>query len=165
MNLSGNFTKKFGKNFTQNESLSKYNWFNLGGNAEFFFKPNDKNQLIDFIREAKKINLKTTILGAGSNTLVRDKGVKGAVIKLGPNFSYTKLIKNNIIEVGAATLDRKVANFANSISKNSKTQVIIVKTELELIKYFKRNLTSNEIIIGMGAGSISKWMIGLKSSL
>jgi len=56
-------------------------------------------------------------------------------------------------------------NFANSISKNSKTQVIIVKTELELIKYFKRNLTSNEIIIGMGAGSISKWMIGLKSSL
>ena len=112
MNLSDNFTKKFGKNFTQNESLSKYNWFNLGGNAEFFFKPNDKNQLIDFIREAKKINLKTTILGAGSNTLVRDKGVKGAVIKLGPNFSYTKLIKNNIIEVGAATLDRKVANFA-----------------------------------------------------
>ena len=56
-------------------------------------------------------------------------------------------------------------NFANSISKNSKTQIIIVKTELELIKYFKRNLTSNEIIIGMGAGSISKWMIGLKSSL
>jgi len=56
-------------------------------------------------------------------------------------------------------------NFANSISKNSKTQVIIVKTELELIKYFKRNLTSNEIIIGMGAGYISKWMIGLKSSL
>ena len=58
-----------------------------------------------------------------------------------------------------------IINFANSISKNSKTQVIIVKTELELIKYFKRNLTSNEIIIGMGAGSISKWMIGLKSSL
>ena len=56
-------------------------------------------------------------------------------------------------------------NFANSISKNSKTQIIIVKTELELIKYFRRNLTSNEIIIGMGAGSISKWMIGLKSSL
>ena len=38
--------------------------------------------------------------------------VKGAVIKLGSNFSYTKLIKKNVIEVGAATLDRKVANFA-----------------------------------------------------
>ena len=60
----------------------------------------------------KKNNLKTTILGAGSNILFRDKGVKGAVIKLGNNFSYTKLINENIIETGAATLDRKVANFA-----------------------------------------------------
>ena len=51
-------------------------------------------------------------MGAGSNTLFRDKGVKGAVIKLGPNFSYTKIISDNIIHVGAATLDRRVANFA-----------------------------------------------------
>ena len=62
--------------------------------------------------EAKKNHLKTTILGAGSNTLVRDNGVKGVVIKLGSNFSYTKLIEKNIIETGALTLDRKVANFA-----------------------------------------------------
>ena len=55
--------------------------------------------------------------------------------------------------------------FANLISKNSKTQVIIVKNEIELSKYFKKNLISNEIIIGMGAGVISKWMAGLKSSL
>ena len=84
----------------------------MGGNAEFFFKPNDKNQLLEFLEEAKKNNLKTTILGAGSNTLFRDNGVKGVVIKLGPNFSYTKLINKNTIEVGAATLDRNVANFA-----------------------------------------------------
>ena len=56
--------------------------------------------------------MKTTILGAGSNTLFRDNGVKGAVIKLGINFSYTKLINKDILDVGAATLDRKVANFA-----------------------------------------------------
>ena len=49
--------------------------------------------------------------------------------------------------------------------KNSKTQVIIVKNEIELSKYLKRNLISNEIIIGMGAGSISKWMTDLKNSL
>jgi len=55
--------------------------------------------------------------------------------------------------------------FANLIAKNSKTQVIIVKNEIELSKYFKKNLTSNEIIIGMGAGLVSKWMAGLKSSL
>ncbi len=56
--------------------------------------------------------MKTTILGAGSNILFRDNGVKGVVIKLGNDFSYTKLINKNIIDVGAATLDRKVANFA-----------------------------------------------------
>ena len=55
--------------------------------------------------------------------------------------------------------------FANLIAKNSKTQVIIVKNEMELIKYFKKNLISNEIIIGMGAGTISKWMMGIKFSL
>ena len=55
--------------------------------------------------------------------------------------------------------------FANLIAKNSSTQVIIVKNEMELIKYFKKNLINNEIIIGMGAGAISKWMRGLKSSL
>ena len=55
--------------------------------------------------------------------------------------------------------------FANLIAKNSKTQVIIVKNEIELIKFFKKNLISDEIIIGMGAGVISKWMAGLKFSL
>jgi len=55
--------------------------------------------------------------------------------------------------------------FAGLIIKNSKTQVIIVKNEIDLSKYLKKNLTSNEIIIGMGAGTISKWMTGLKYSL
>ena len=55
--------------------------------------------------------------------------------------------------------------FANLIAKNSRTQVIIVNDESNLSKYLKRNLTSNEIIIGMGAGLISKWMARLKYSL
>jgi UDP-N-acetylmuramate--alanine ligase len=54
-------------------------------------------------------------------------------------------------------------NFANLIARNSKTQVIIVKNQIELNKYLKKNLTSNEIIIGMGAGIISKWMRELKT--
>ena len=56
-------------------------------------------------------------------------------------------------------------NFSNLIAKNSKTQVIIIKNEIELCKYLKKNLINNEIIIGMGAGLISKWMTGLKSLL
>jgi len=56
-------------------------------------------------------------------------------------------------------------NFAKLISKNSKTQVVMVKNQKELSDYLKKNLISDEIIIGMGAGSISQWMRELKSSL
>ena len=112
MSIYVNFTKRFGDNFHKNVSLSNYSWFNLGGNAEYFYKAKNKNQLKDFLAEAKNVSLKTTILGAGSNTLFRDNGVKGAVIKLGQDFSYVKLVEKDIIEVGAATLDRKVANYA-----------------------------------------------------
>ena len=116
MRLDSNFIKKFDGNFSSNVKLSNYSWFNLGGNAEFFFKAKNKSQLIEFLREAKKRNLKTTILGAGSNTLFRDNGVKGVVIKLGNEFSYTKMIDEETLVAGAATLDRKVADFAKENS-------------------------------------------------
>ena len=112
MTLENNFIKKFGDNLLENVNLSNYSWFNLGGNAEYFYKAKDKNQLIKFLKEARNKNLKTTIIGAGSNILFRDKGVKGAVVKLGKDFSFIKMVDKNILEVGAATLDRKVANFA-----------------------------------------------------
>ena len=112
MTLDSNFIKKFENNFRQNVNLSNYSWFNLGGNAEYFYKAKDKNQLIEFLEVAKKKNLKVTIIGAGSNILFRDNGVNGVVIKLGNYFSYTKLIDKDILDVGAATLDRRVANFA-----------------------------------------------------
>ncbi len=62
-------------------------------------------------------------------------------------------------------LNFNLLNFAKLISKNSKTQVVIVKNNKELSNYFKKNLIKDEIVIGMGAGSISRWMRELKSSL
>ena len=55
--------------------------------------------------------------------------------------------------------------FAQLISKSSKVQVIIIQGELDLIKYFRKNLIKDEVVIGMGAGSISKWMYNLKNNL
>ena len=112
MSLSQEIIKKFNKNIFNNIKLSSYSWFNLGGPAEFLFKPDNKNQLIEFLKENSKIKTKITVLGAGSNTLIRDKGVKGVVIKLGKSFSSINLVNKNIIEVGAAVLDRKISNFA-----------------------------------------------------
>ena len=48
------FREKFGKNLIFNESLSKYNWFNLGGPAELFFRPENETQLKKFLNEIKK---------------------------------------------------------------------------------------------------------------
>ena len=112
MSLENNLKNKFRENLNEKVKLSNYSWFNLGGNAEYFYKANNKDYLVEFLKETKKKKLKTIIIGAGSNTLFRDNGVKGAVIKLGQSFSYLKLIEKDIIEVGAATLDRKTANFA-----------------------------------------------------
>ena len=53
-------------------------------------------------------------MGAGSNTLIRDSGVKGVVIKLGSKFSDIKLLAKDTIEVGAAILDRKVSDFSKN---------------------------------------------------
>ena len=101
---------KFGKRILINENLSNYSWFNLGGPAEIFFKPNSLEDIFFFIEKQKP--KKFTILGAGSNTLIRDGGIRGITIKLGPAFSRIKLNQKNIIEVGAATSDKKIANFA-----------------------------------------------------
>ena len=102
----------------KNKKLSKYSWFNLGGPAKVFFKPNSLNNLQEFLKENKENRNKIHILGAGSNTLFRDTGFDGLVIKLGPNFSYINLIDKNTFEVGAATLDKTISEFAK---KNSIT--------------------------------------------
>ena len=115
MNLKTDILKKkFGKNLIINENLSKYSWFNLGGPADIFFRPENKDQLIKFLDAIRENNYKIHILGAGSNTLIRDSGVKGVVIKLGSKFSDIKLLTNDTIEVGAAILDRKVSDFAKN---------------------------------------------------
>ena len=115
MNLNTDFLKKkFGKNLIIKENLSKYSWFNLGGPADIFFRPENKDQLIKFLDTIKKNNYKMHILGAGSNTLIRDSGVKGVVIKLGSKFSNIELLEKDTIKVGASTLDRKVSDFAKN---------------------------------------------------
>ena len=102
--------EKFGKKILINEKLSNYSWFNLGGLAEIFFKPDSAEDIIFFLKKLKP--KKFTVLGAGSNTLIRDGGIKGITIKLSSSFSNIKLDSSTIIEVGAATLDKRVADFA-----------------------------------------------------
>ena len=108
--ISEEIELKYGKIILFNEKLANYSWFNLGGPSEIFFKPNSIEDIIYFFKTVKPN--KITILGAGSNTLIRDGGVKGITVKLSPHFSYLNLESSNIIEAGAATLDKRIADFA-----------------------------------------------------
>ena len=99
MILSKKTFNKYNKNISYNVKLSNYSWFNLGGPAEYLFKPENKDQLIDFLQKNKSKNFQVTILGAGSNTLIRDKGVKGVVVKAWFKLFRDKALKNNTIEV------------------------------------------------------------------
>ena len=54
MNQDKSLKSKFGNNLSENVKLSNYSWFNLGGNAQYFFKANHKDQLKEFLEVAKK---------------------------------------------------------------------------------------------------------------
>jgi len=112
-----NIEKKISGKISFNEKLSKFSWFNLGGPAKVLFRPKNLQELSIFLREIKgKCNIK--VLGAGSNTLIRDGGFNGIIIKLGKSFSHISLFNESTIIAGASVLDKNVSNFAveNSLS-------------------------------------------------
>ncbi len=109
--------KDFSSKILFDENLSKYSWFNLGGPAKIIFKPKNLNELSLFLKKTKGL-AKIKILGAGSNTLVRDGGFNGIIIKLDKSFSHVSLFNENTIIAGSSILDKNLSNFAleNSLS-------------------------------------------------
>ena len=88
-------------------SLAKVTWFGVGGPAEVLFKPADADDLADFLKN-KPTDVPVTILGVGSNLLVRDGGIPGVVIRMGRGFVDIDVNKADVI-CGAGALDGNVA--------------------------------------------------------
>ena len=106
-----NFSKKTNGKLLFDYDLKKTNWFNIGGKAKAFFKPENLEDLISFLKNFGNKE-KIFILGVGSNILIKDQGFDGVVIKLGKNFSNISLLPNKTIIAGSAITDKKVAEFA-----------------------------------------------------
>jgi len=104
------FSNKIDSKFYYNYDLKKSNWFNIGGKTKVYFKPETLSDLVLFIKKFGK--KKIYILGAGSNTLVKDTTFDGIVVKLGKNFSNISLLPNDIIVAGSACTDKKLSEFA-----------------------------------------------------
>jgi len=97
--------------FKKNYKLDKLNWFNVGGEADYLFKPKNESELASFLKYAKG-QIAFEVIGVGSNMIIRDGGYRGVIIKLGKEFKSINLLENNKISVGCANLDINVANFA-----------------------------------------------------
>ncbi len=92
---------------SENASLAKVTWFGVGGPAEVLFKPTDEEDLAHFLKH-KPADVPVTVIGVGSNLLVRDGGVPGVVVRLGREFASIMVNKADVI-VGAGALDGNVA--------------------------------------------------------
>lgn len=90
--------------------LAKTTWFQVGGNADVLFKPADAQDLAHFLKH-KPADMPVTVLGVGSNLIIRDGGIEGVVIKLGRGFTQAE-VHSEEIEAGAALLDVHLARFA-----------------------------------------------------
>jgi UDP-N-acetylmuramate dehydrogenase len=93
-----------------NQSLAELTWFRVGGPAQLLFMPENESDLSYFLAHAPA-DLAVTIIGLGSNLIVRDGGVPGAVVRLGRGFNEIA-IEGTRLRAGAAVPDVKVARAA-----------------------------------------------------
>jgi UDP-N-acetylmuramate dehydrogenase len=92
-------------------SLKDLTWFRAGGPAEVLYSPADEADLAYFL-ERTPANIPVTVIGLGSNLLVRDGGIAGVVIRLGRGFGEIKIEGGSRLRVGTAVPDVKVARAA-----------------------------------------------------
>src|ERR1044072_1714861 len=93
------------------EPLSSLTWFRVGGSAQALFMPEDENDLAYLLANIPG-EIPVTVIGLGSNLIVRDGGVEGVVVRLGRGFSETKIEVGNRVRSGTAVPDLRVAKAA-----------------------------------------------------
>ena len=93
-----------------NQPLGAFTWFRVGGPAQVLFTPEDADDLAYFLRHLPA-ELPLTVIGVGSNLIVRDGGLPGVVIRLARGFSDI-VCDGDTLRAGSAALDKRVAEAA-----------------------------------------------------
>jgi len=91
--------------------LKDLTWFRAGGPAEVLYSPADEGDLAYFLKTVPA-SVPVTVIGLGSNLLVRDGGIEGVVIRLGRGFGEVKVESGYRVRAGTAVPDVKVARTA-----------------------------------------------------
>ena len=95
----------------QGIALADYTWFRVGGPAEVLYTPADEEDLSYFMKNTPS-DMPVTVIGLGSNLLVRDGGISGVVMRLGRGFGEISIEEGSRLRAGAAVPDVKVARAA-----------------------------------------------------
>jgi UDP-N-acetylmuramate dehydrogenase len=98
-----------------NEALAPLTWFRVGGPAQVLFMPEDEADL-SYLLAHLPAEIPVTVIGLGSNLIVRDGGVPGVVIRLGRGFSDIKIEESQRVRAGTAVPDVKVSRAAQEAS-------------------------------------------------
>lgn len=100
-------------NIFKNESMSKHTSFKVGGNADFFVKIEDVEELKNLLKYVKENNVPLTILGNGTNVLVKDGGIRGIVCNIElSNYSIDRKEDGVYITVQSGVALPRLANIA-----------------------------------------------------
>jgi UDP-N-acetylmuramate dehydrogenase len=98
---------------TPNAEMEKITWFRAGGTAEILFQPADEEDLATFLRALPE-EIPVTVVGIGSNLLVREGGIPGVVVRLSAKgFGEAEAVSGTEIRAGAATPDKRLAGVAH----------------------------------------------------
>jgi UDP-N-acetylmuramate dehydrogenase len=98
-----------------NEPLAPLTWFRVGGPAQALFMPEDESDLA-YLLANLPLEIPVTVIGLGSNLIVRDGGIPGVVVRLGRGFSEIEVEPDHRLRVGAAMPDLRAAKAAQEAS-------------------------------------------------
>ena len=96
--------------YSENAELAPFTWFRVGGRAEVLFRPADTGDLVRFLKQLPA-DIPLVVIGAASNILVRDGGIPGVTVRLGPAFAGIEFGADRV-RVGAAMPNGRVARAA-----------------------------------------------------
>lgn len=107
-----NLAEILGCEARQNEPMSKHTSFKIGGNADAYIKVNNLSKLSTILKECQDSNVDYMLLGNGSNLLVSDEGIRGAVLRLDGDFRKITLVDDTTIFCGAGATLAYLCKFA-----------------------------------------------------
>lgn len=98
----------FKGNISINEPLNRLTTFRIGGPADYYLEPKDRNDLVNLIKYLAEINYPYLVIGNGSNILISDEGVRGAVINLEHGFIKIEINGQKVFAEAGVRLSKLV---------------------------------------------------------